>query len=189
MKRLQIPWAGRAIVIAEVADQFRWFNDRELESIAELRLEKRRNEWMLSRIAAKQLALDLGICVAPAACTVEDRRIGDWHVSLSHSGSYAAAAIDRSPVGVDVQVVRELKESAAHLFLSDQEEQAMRSLVIPNRLLHFWCAKEAAWKRRGGEIPTLKRVPLRLSSVSSNELLFDEAETVALGDVIVALTR
>ncbi len=189
MRRLPIPWSDRAIVISDVVDPASWFSDRELESLVALRLEKRRNEWMLSRIAAKQLAMDRGICPEPHSCTIDDRRIGDWHVSLSHSGAYAGAAIDRSPIGIDVQVVRELKESAAHLFLSPSEEQAMRSLTIPHRLLHFWCAKEAAWKRRGGEIPTLKQIPLWLSSISTNGLCFDEVETVAHGDVIVALTK
>lgn len=188
MKRLPIPWGDRAIVISEVTDPASWFSDREREAIGALRLEKRREEWMLSRIAAKQLAIDRGICPDALSCLLEDRRIGSWHVSLSHSGTYAAAAIDRSPIGIDVQVVRELKEPAAHLFLSDSEEEAMRSLTVPHRLLHFWCAKEAAWKKRGGEIPTLKQIPLKVVAISPNGLRFDEVETVAIEEVIVALT-
>lgn len=188
MRRLSIPWRDRAIVIADVDEPQSWFGRNEQAHIAMLKLEKRRQEWMLSRIAAKQLARENGICDDLQTCVIENRRIGSWHVSLSHSGPYAAAAIGRDPVGIDVQVVRELKESAAHLFLSDAEEEVMRSIALPHRLLHFWCAKEAEWKRRGGETATLRQVPLKLNIVRPDGIDFDAAETIAIDDVVVALT-
>ena len=63
-----------------------------------------------------------------------------------------------------------------------------RRCTIAHALLHFWCAKEAAWKARGGALPTLKRVPLRLVAESARGLQFDEAETYAVDDVVVALS-
>jgi phosphopantetheinyl transferase len=63
----------------------------------------------------------------------------------------------------------------------------MESCTIPHRLLHFWCAKEAAWKQRGGAIPFLKQVPLTLIEQNDNGLRFDGAETYAIEDVVVAL--
>ena len=65
----------------------------------------------------------------------------------------------------------------------------MESCTIPHRLLHFWCAKEAAWKQRGGSIPFLKGVPLTMLAENDDGLRFDAAETFAVDDVIVALTR
>ncbi len=34
--------------------------------------------------------------------------------------------------------------------LTDEETEAMSRCSIAHRLLHFWCAKEAEWKRHGG---------------------------------------
>ena len=133
------------------------------------RSEKRLREWILSRTALMMLGS------AP-------------YSSLSHSGDYAAAAIDHVPVGVDVQVVRPLAERAAHLFLSEEEEKEMERCSIAHRLIHFFCAKEAAWKARGGAIPTLKQIPLKLKEETAAGLLFDSAATYATGEIIVAIT-
>ena len=131
--------------------------------------EKRTREWILSRTALHMLGS------AP-------------YSSLSHSGDYAAAAIGDVPVGVDVQEVRALSERAAHLFLSDEEQSDMERCTIANRIIHFFCAKEAAWKARGGAIPTLKQIPLKLKEETMTGLLFDAAATYATGDIIVAVT-
>ena len=186
-------WHGRAIVIRDADLSDTWFTDDELATAASFRLPKRTAEWKLSRIAAKQLALDLGMCVSPRDCTVGRpfirTRSGTRHVSISHSGPYAAAAIDVEPVGVDVERIRDIRESAAHLFLTARETDAMRSCRVAHRLLHFWAAKEAAWKKRGGAIETLKNVPLRFEAETATGLRFDDVETIASGDLVVALTR
>jgi phosphopantetheinyl transferase len=136
----------------------------------EFKLEKRRREWMLSRAAAALLP------DAP-------------FVSYSHSEPYAAAAKDVVAVGIDVQVVRAIDERTAHLFLTEEETAAMSRCTIANRLLHFWCAKEAEWKRHGGATVTLKKTPIALLEEHRGGLRFDVAETVAIDEVIVALTR
>jgi len=135
----------------------------------EFKLEKRRREWRLSRAAAALL---------PAAP----------FVSYSHSAPYAAAAKDVAAVGVDVQVVRAIDERTAHLFLTDEEAEAMSRCTIAHRLLHFWCAKEAEWKRHGGTTLTLKKTPIVLIEQRGDGLRFDVAETVAIDDVIAAIT-
>ena len=195
MKILELPeaWRVRAIVIREAARD--WFTREELAQANVFRLPKRREEWMHARIAAKQLAVERGICSDPRACRVARPTLivggerTEWHVSISHSHPYAAAAIDRAPVGIDVETVRDLRESAAHLFLSDEEAEAMRACRIAHRILHFWAAKEAAWKQRSSEFATLKKVPLTVVNVSRSGILFDVVETLAIGDVIVAVTN
>ncbi|HEX3581576.1 MAG TPA: 4'-phosphopantetheinyl transferase superfamily protein [Thermoanaerobaculia bacterium] len=131
--------------------------------------EKRVREWILSRCALHMLARAR-------------------HSSLSHSGDYAAAMIGDVPVGVDVQVVRPLSERAGHLFLSDEEQSDLERCTIEHRILHFFCAKEAAWKAHGGAIPTLKQIPLKLKEETITGLLFDAAATYATGEIIVAVT-
>ena len=175
MRIVSLPesWRGRALIVSAVDRAESWFSEEELALARSFRLEKRRNEWMLSRIAEKEL-----------------RRLGAAGecVSFSHSGAYGGAAVGSQPVGIDVEAMRDLRESAAHFFLTDDEIEVMESCTIPKRLLHFWCAKEALWKQRGGVIPTLRRIPLRLQSEIAGGLRFEGVDTFA-GEVVAALTR
>jgi len=181
MNAIELPesWREHAIVTRDVTIARDWFTDAELAEADAFRLPKRREEWMHARMAAKQLAVNRGLAAHP-----RDVRVTRDLFSLSHSHPYAAAAIGH---GIDVQVIREISESAAHLFLSDQEADAMRACGVEHRLLHFWCAKEAAWKAQRGEIPTLKQVALKLIDVQPYGLRFDGVETLWT-DVIIALT-
>lgn len=182
MNAIELPesWREHAIVTRDTAIARDWFTDEELAEADAFRLPKRREEWMHARMAAKQLAMNRGLATHP-----RDVRVTRAQFSLSHSHPYAAAAIGR---GIDVQVIRDISESAAHLFLSDEEADAMRACDVAHRLLHFWCAKEAAWKAQRGEIPTLKQVPLKVVGVRSEGLGFDRVETIAIDDVLIALT-
>lgn len=172
MKRIELPesWRHRAAVVSEVDDPRSWFSAEELAVVDGFAREKRRLEWMLSRIALQQL---------PAAP----------HVSFSHSGGYGAAAVGQAPVGIDVEVVRPVDERASRLFLSDEEQIALRQCTLPHRLLHFWAAKEAAWKQRGGATPTLRQISLELREERADGLRFDRVETFASGELVMALTR
>ena len=172
MNIVELPpdWRNRAMIVSDVANPESWFSP---EQLALLTRPKRRREWMLSRIAEKEL-LRRG---ASGSC-----------VSFSHSGGYGAAAVDVRPIGIDVEVLRQISESAAHHFLADDEIEAMHRCTIAHRMLHFWSAKEAAWKQLGGSVPTLKRVRLPFESETANGLRFHGVETLAAGDLIAALT-
>ncbi|HEY3054800.1 MAG TPA: 4'-phosphopantetheinyl transferase superfamily protein [Thermoanaerobaculia bacterium] len=191
MRRVVLPesWRGRAIVISDADLSAEWFTADELKIVDSFRLPKRKAEWKLSRIALKQLARDLQILLPPGEGGAKRRMRGEHYISIAHSGTYAAAAIDREPIGIDVEELREMKEAAAHLFLTDAEAATMRRCRIAHAMLHFWTAKEAAWKRLGGEIETLKRVPIELEAETESGLRFREVETFATGEIVVALTR
>jgi phosphopantetheinyl transferase len=197
MTRIPLPesWRGRALVIGDAVFSDGWFSDAELLSSREFRLQKRQTEWKHGRLAVKQLAIELGLCVSARDCVFDRPRLivrGDdaqRFVSISHSGGYAAAAIDVAPVGIDVEERRDLREAAAHLFLTDEETGDMRNVRISDRMLHFWAAKEAVWKQRDGVTGTLKRTPIKIEAETSSGLRFVEVETVAIGDLVVALTR
>ncbi|HUJ15887.1 MAG TPA: 4'-phosphopantetheinyl transferase superfamily protein [Thermoanaerobaculia bacterium] len=162
-------WRGRAMIVSDVADPERWF-----DSIPEFPRAKRRLEWMLSRIAEKEL---------------RRRGAAGTFVSYSHSGMYGAAAIGDRPIGIDVEMMREIRESAAHLFLIDAETEVMQRCTIAHPMLHFWSAKEAAWKQLGGSVPTLKKVRLTLESEGAHGLRFQNVETFAGSDFVAALTH
>jgi 4'-phosphopantetheinyl transferase superfamily len=159
---------NRAIIVSDVAQPEGWF-----ATVPDFKTPKRKFEWMLSRIAEKELR--------------KRGAQGDC-LSYSHSGKYGAAAIDVRPVGVDVEVLRDISESAARHFLNDDEIALMQRCTIANRMLHFWSAKEAVWKQRAGSVPTLKRLRLRLESESAAGLRFQNVETLAIGDIVAALT-
>lgn len=204
MKRLKLPdsWRGRAIVVSEVDAGDEWFTESELLELGNFRLQKRRDEWKRSRVAAKQLAVDRGIASSADEVSVltESGALSAapilWHrgapavlhVSLSHSAQYAAAAIDSAPVGIDVQVRRDISEAAAHLFLREDEIAMMRSCTIADAMIHFWCAKEAAWKQRRGNPDTLRKVAVEMKEETARGLLFDSVETLRVDDLVVALT-
>lgn len=172
-----------------------FFTPDELATAHAFRLQKRRDEWLLARYAAKQLAMQLGLVTDPRDCEVGRPSLilpGDtepWFVSVSHSAPYAAAALAHEPVGIDIQVVRELTESSSHLFMTDEEAEAMRRCNLPHRVLHFWCAKEAAWKQRSTEFATMRQVPLQLLEVRETGLMFDRVTTSVQDELIVAITR
>lgn len=187
------PWPERVVIVRGAAEPA-WFTDHELATARAFRLRKRADEWLLARAAAKQLALQLGLADDAQRVTVErpflciDGAPTEWQVSLSHSAPYAGAMAGREPVGVDVQVVREIAEWSSHLFLTEAETAEMQGCAVPHRVLHFWCAKEAAWKQRSGEYATMKQAPLHLMDERADGLRFDCVETRAIGDLIVAVT-
>ncbi|HVS32477.1 MAG TPA: 4'-phosphopantetheinyl transferase superfamily protein [Thermoanaerobaculia bacterium] len=178
MKTLELPqsWRDRALILAGDDIDEGWLTAEELRTAERFHLEKRRIEWKASRIAARQLAMQRGEAT-PA------------FVSFSHSRPYAGAAIDEVPIGIDVQTVRPIRDAALHLFLTEREAGAVHACGLPDAVIHFWSAKEAEWKRQGGAIETLKRVPLHLQAIVENGLRFDGVDTVRIGDVVVALTR
>lgn len=171
-----------------------WFTPEELAIANGFKLRKRREEWLRARTAAKELAMQREIVDDPRRCLIARPRLivegveSKWFVSISHSQGFAAAIIAEAPVGIDIEVVRDLDERAAHLFLSDDEAETMRRCTIANRALHFWCAKEAAWKQRSGDYETLKQLPLTLMKQRDDGLTFDHATTRRLDDLIVATT-
>lgn len=187
-------WPDRALILRD-APIAQWFTQNELDIANEFKLASRREEWLLVRIAAKQLAMQFGLANDPHAIAIErptliiDGVHSDWHVSLSHSKPYAAAAIDNKPIGIDIERLRDLDERAAHLFLTPDEIEQLQRCTLAHRILHFWSAKEAAWKQRSNEFLTLRQVPLQLIEERDDGLLFDAAETASIGDAIAAITR
>jgi phosphopantetheinyl transferase len=183
----------RVLILHRHALDLSAFTPEELAHAERFTLPKRREEWLLSRLAAKQLAVRLGIVADPRTCTVERPYLlaGSemrWYVSLSHSAPYAAAAIDQRPIGIDIEMVRPMNDATARLFLSDDEAAAVRACTVPDAMLHAWCAKEAAWKQRSEEFATMKRLPLRLLESRDDGLRFDAVTTWRDGDLLVAVT-
>jgi 4'-phosphopantetheinyl transferase len=77
---------------------------------------------------------------------------GSLFVSLSHSGSYIAAAVGREPVGVDVEKKRKAAPAVAKRWFRPEENALLENLSEPERTQTFfrlWTLKEAALKYAG----------------------------------------
>lgn len=69
--------------------------------------------------------------------------------NLSHSGRYAACILGDSPVGVDVQVIRDGGKIAERRFLPEEQEAMTRSSDPTETFCRIWTAKEAYLKMLG----------------------------------------
>lgn len=139
-------------VTAEDVEKF--FDEEEQERLASFQREKRRAEWAASRVALKQLALDLALCESARECRLlsANRRPQltlkgqELFVSISHSKGAGAAAIAPAPIGIDLQMVKPIDVRATKFFLNPEEADELFRMAVPDAIVHFWAAKEAALK-------------------------------------------
>ena len=79
------------------------------------------------------------------------------HFNLSHSAGVAAVAVGRSPVGVDIESVRDLSDPdaiAARFFTPGELHALRRAADVQQQrtFFSFWTCKEAYLKALGGGI-------------------------------------
>jgi 4'-phosphopantetheinyl transferase len=73
-----------------------------------------------------------------------------YHISLSHSFDYAAVMISKtSPVGIDIEQVKEKVERIAPKFMRPEELAFIEEKRKIQHLYVCWCAKEAVYKCYG----------------------------------------
>ena len=97
---------------------------------------------------------------------------GPWDFNVSHAGDYIVVAVDKMPVGVDLEIIREVREMAAIVqrYFHPDEAAAWAKLEEPLREEAFfvlWSAREAAMKcvgfglARGMEITRVETTIMR----------------------------
>lgn len=79
--------------------------------------------------------------------------IQNGHISISHTEGYAACAIAREPVGIDVEREHTFSKAAAKRILSPQEELLRESANADELLSRIWTVKESFLKMTGEGIP------------------------------------
>lgn len=172
----------------------------ERGEIASLRAVQRQGERAASRVAAKSLALERGFVDLASRIrfaksdarpvVLVDGAEQSLFVSFSHTAGIGAAALHDTPVGIDLEHERVIDPRATKFFLRDEELARASSCGVENALLHWWCAKEAAFKLNV-DYPTLLRVPLALESESTEGLVLRgprgaRVETVRLTASLIA---
>lgn len=126
-------------------------NDEEKAFVEKLSQGKRHLHWLGTRVLLrKMLKTDEYI-----DCRVDEHGkpyLVDlpYHISLSHSFDYAAVMISKkSPVGIDIEQIKEKVERIAHKFMRPQEMEFIDDQHKIHQLYVCWCAKEAVYKCYG----------------------------------------
>lgn len=75
----------------------------------------------------------------------------DMHFNLSHSGNWAVCAMDKSPVGIDIEQVRDVrfKALAARHFTPDENAWLAAHADRRQAFFRLWTAKESLLKACG----------------------------------------
>ena len=143
---------------AEIQD---YLTEDEVAIINSFRMETRKRDWAASRIAAKLLAIDMGLCKEPRECAIPSHSerpalrlppgVTVPNCSLSHSSGFGAAVIADGPVGIDLQQITEIHPRMRKYFLNDNERPIADLVSIAHPLVHLWTAKEAVLKLEQGE--------------------------------------
>ena len=93
----------------------------------------------------------------------------DIHFNFSHCREAVICAISEQPVGVDVESIREYKESLVNYTMNDREVQQILQAERPDvEFIRLWTMKEAVLKLTGqGIVDNMKEV---LTNVKASEL-------------------
>jgi phosphopantetheinyl transferase len=127
-----------------------------------LTLQRRRIEWLAGRIVAKAALQASRLREGLAACAFRDIQILParansgpvvsplgGHISISHSGTMAAAAHASAPIGVDIERFRHFGSTAVEHFVSEYEARLLGTITPDSPMLTLlWSVKEATIKSR-----------------------------------------
>lgn len=125
----------------------------ELESVTNKKVKLQKYEvWKLLEHAVKT---SLGLSANAVDFYKGDN--GKWHAhgfyfSLSHSHGALAVAVSSSPVGVDIELIKQPKPNAVERVLTTTEKGAISRLSESERakaLITLWSQKESVFKRNG----------------------------------------
>lgn len=144
-----------------------FFSEHRLGKIGRLLLNPQYSSLSEKHISAleQSAAAELAICAAmknsgrpfapPDYAYKESGQptIQNGHISISHTEGYAACAIAREPVGIDVERGHTFSKAAAKRILSPQEELMSDSTNADELLSRIWTVKESFLKMTGEGIP------------------------------------
>ena len=129
---------------------------RERTICNSIRSNKRRVEFCAGRAAVRKACRKIGLAVDTGMETSRDtqgapfiERAPGYHVSISHSGGLALAAISTRRIGIDLELVEERPAALLRYFMSAPECEAIAEQNQATRhdlINEFWCRKEAACK-------------------------------------------
>lgn len=172
-----------------IPDDTDWLSPAELERYQSFRFDKRKQDWLAGRWAAKSLIFsflktensllmrEISIGNHPAGDPFVSVREEILHgsLSISHRGGKSAAAFTSIPnvsIGIDLEMIEEKSEGFIEDYFTEQETKGVMSFAkVRNRDLLaslLWSAKEAMLKAHqiGLRIDT-RKMELQIPSVES----------------------
>jgi phosphopantetheinyl transferase len=132
--------------IAETEEYF--FNSLQLSledkaNIDNIKLQKVRLQKLACRAALGELigSNEMSITYSETG----QPRLKGYHISFSHTEKTVAAALSKTPVGIDIE---ELKPRILPLYPRFMSQKEIENCNVNNLhdLYYFWCAKEAMYK-------------------------------------------
>jgi phosphopantetheinyl transferase len=107
---------------------------------------------LLATYAAKQISPET-VCekwgISPQGKPCFESSTVQFSISHAH-GIVGVAVSNKSPVGLDIEKVRPMREGFATRYFNESERQLIRAAQDPyETLIQLWTAKEAVGKQRG----------------------------------------
>lgn len=146
-------------------------SSERLSQIKKITHKKTRENSVLAELLCKQLVAEYSGALLENI-TIKRTENGkpylkgkDLHISISHSGDFVAAAVCKTPVGIDIEVLKEPNLLVENRLCTESDSDFLNAADGDKALRFYkiWTAKEAYFKREGTGITNLK-------SVSYNEL-------------------
>jgi len=132
-------------------------SEKETEHLENLRIKKNKVQWVAGRYAVKSALFKYKLA-DPSCVDVlkgEDSapyivQYPDLCVSITHSSPYCIGIVAKNKIGVDLETIREPKESLIKHFYSSSEMDALERYKgteeYSRKSMMYWTRKEAASK-------------------------------------------
>jgi phosphopantetheine--protein transferase-like protein len=168
------------LLIWEIEESPEWFlealhlDEDELLQYNGFRTDQRRVHWLAYRHLLKNVlgkGKQIRVKYDPHSKPFID--LSDEHISVSHSGKFAAVITSKSSkVGIDIEQIHPRLHRVAGKFLSPEEGNAEDTELSTEHLCLHWCAKEAIYKLHGErELDFLKHIRILKPEENPNGLL------------------
>lgn len=128
------------------------FFEEDLQLPIPIKNEERRIQHLAVRLLFKLMMPEIDLADLILADNGKPYLKGvPFHFSFSHCKGYAACAVcDKSPIGIDIELIHPRILKVAHKFLNDREKDLLIGLseeATFHHLAFFWAAKEAMYKQ------------------------------------------
>lgn len=146
---------------AEYEKAYENLSETRRRRIDRLKKDADRKRSLLGEILVKKLLMEEGIEAEILSSDNGKPYLSNpaYFVSISHSGEMAAAVVSRSPVGIDIEQIREIDLKLTERVCTERESEYIKCGEDSEiRFFEVWTAKEAYFKKQGTGITNLKSV-------------------------------
>ncbi len=133
-------------------------SDEDMEILRNIPLEKRRKEWLSTRILLRIAAPGKPLNWLPSGKPVLD---GKTHISFSHSDQLAGIMVAAEPCGLDIQRPTDKLLRIKTRFCNAREMTNAPSETDLDYFTTIWCAKEAIFKCFGERVIFAEDIMIR----------------------------